>query len=468
MTEIFFKIRNAASRENQPGRLVDASIDIYSGECLALSGHTFSGIKELYAILTKNSGYKGSILLRNGRELRECRSIYETGALYVDPQVINAVHEKSLLHSLSVISGQHNFFSLVDDDLTADRFAVLLEDLDYHDCHLNLEVSLNSLTRFERTQFAILRCMYASAGCILLENPFQGLLGEEIERVVELLAKVKAYGVSLVYVSDENVRYMEKLIDRIAVLRRGAVSYIFYPEGGAHRFDYVKIELAAGGMVKEQKGLVMPMRTDCREVLTIAKDDRVYHFSSGERVGIYDPEMLIPTEYAPLAGYLKDCEITLNGKRVRLRGIRDFLKNSIVLIRKDPRRELFLNLSPVENVTILSGRRVNPVFSRGRIDRYIYREVCESYSYLRSCLDIMNKTNCYGVSELDLKGLVVAKWLSLHPKIVLFFDMEDTYQPGEQQQSGELVQQLSQEGVLAITVSPNLDFLEKTCDRIIN
>ena len=64
MTEIFFKIRNAASRENRPGRLVDVSIDVHCGECLALSGHTFSGIKELYAILTKNSEYKGNILLR--------------------------------------------------------------------------------------------------------------------------------------------------------------------------------------------------------------------------------------------------------------------------------------------------------------------------------------------------------------------------------------------------------------------
>ena len=144
------------------------------------------------------------------------------------------------------------------------------------------------------------------------------------------------------------------------------------------------------------------------------------------------------------------------------------MRNSVVLIRKDPGRELFRNLSPVENVTLLSGRRVNTAFSRRRIERYIYRDVCEHYSYLRPCLAIMDKTNCYGVSELDLKGLVVAKWLSLNPKIVLFFDLEDTYQPGEQQQSNELIRQLSQEGVLAITVSPNLDFLEKTCDRIIN
>ena len=468
MTEIFFKIRNAASRENRPGRLVDVSIDVHCGECLTLSGHTFSGIKELYAILTKNGEYKGNILLQNGRELRECRSGYEAGALYIDQRVICAVHEESLLHSLSVISGQSRIFSIVDDGRTAARFAALLEKLDYHDCHLNLKDSLSSLTRFERVQFAILRCLYASAGCILLENPFQGLRGEEIGQLVQLLAKAKAYGTALVYMSDENVRYMEKLIDRVAVLRRGTVGYVFYPEGADHRFDYGKIELAAGGKVKEQKGLVMPLKADNRVVLTVQKNGKAYHFSSGERVGIYDPEMKIPSEYAPLAAYLKDCEVTLNGQCIRLRGTNDFLRHSIVLIRKDPGQELFRNLSPVENVTLLSGRRVNAVFSRRRIERYIYREVCEHYSYLRSCLAIMDKTNCYGVGELDLKGLVVAKWLSLDPKIVLFFDLEDTYQPGEQQQSNELIRQLSQEGVLAITVSPNLDFLEKTCDRIIN
>ena len=59
------------------------------------------------------------------------------------------------------------------------------------------------------------------------------------------------------------------------------------------------------------------------------------------------------------------------------------------------------------------------------------------------------------------------QWLSLHPKIVLFFDLEDTFQPEEQRKSNELIRQLSQEGVLVITVSPNLDFLEKISDRMI-
>lgn len=468
MPDIFFKIRNVGSGREQLGRLTDVSMDVRCGECLALSGHTYSGIKELYAILSKNSEYTGYILLQNGKELRDCRSSYDAGALYIDQKVLRSKDRRTLLHSLSAISGQGRLLSFVNDNLIAARFAALLEKLNYHDCSLNLKGSFSDLSRFEKMQFAILRCLYASAGCILLENPFQGLREEEIRRLTELLAKAKEYGTSLIYISDEHLSYMEKIIDRVLVLRHGTVRYVFYPEGTGHRFDYQKMERAAGGKTEEQKGIAMLPKTGGSRMLTVRKKGQTYAFSAGERVGIYDPEMKIPSEYGALASYLNGCVITLNGKNVRLRGMRDFLNKAVVLIRKDPGRELFLNLSPVENVTLLSGKRVSSLFSRRHIDRYIYREVCRQYSYLNSCLAIMDRTNCYGLSELDLKCLVVAKWLSLNPKIVLIFDLEDTYQPREQQQSNELVRQLSQGGTLVITVSPNLEFLEKISDRIIS
>lgn len=468
MADTFCKIRNAASLGNRLGRLTDVSVDIRRGECLALSGHTYSGIKELYAILTKNSEYRGHILLGDGREFRSCRSSYEAGVLYIDQRVMRRSNQKTLLHSLSAISGQGRLLFPVNDHRTAARFTALLDALEYHDCHLDLWDSFNGLSRFERVQFAILRCLYASASCILMENPFQGLRGEEIGRLVNLLMKVKARGTAIVYVADEHIEYMERLIDRIAVLRHGTIRYIFYPAGMPHRFDYGRIELAAGGRTKERKGVVMPARADARLMLTVRQGGKIYDFSSGERVGVYDPEMRIPSDYAGLAAYLRGCRITLNGRQVWLDRMKDFLNQSIVLIRKDPERELFYNLSPLENVTILSGRKVNRLFSRRRIERYIYREVCERYAYLKPCLAILDAPNCYGASELELKGLVVAKWLSLNPSIVLFFDLEDTYQPGEQEQSNELAHQLSQEGILVITVSPNLEFLEKTSDRIIN
>ena len=388
MPETFFKIRNAASKGNRLGRLADISLDVHAGECLALSGHTYSGIKELYAILSKNSEYTGYILLQNGKELRDCRSSYEAGALYIDQRMLRSKDRKTLLHSLSTISGQGRLLSPVNDRLTEARFAAMLESLAYRDSHLDLRDSFSNLSRFEKMQFAILRCLYASAGCLLLENPFQGLRGEEIEGLIRLLTKVKERGTALVYVADEHIGDMEKLIDRVAVLRHGTIRYVFYPEGPDHRFDHQRIEMAAAGKTEERKGLVMPLKADSRLLLTLRKEDREYDFSSGERVGVYDPEMRIPSGYGPLAVYLQDCEITLSGKGVQLRGMKDFLNHSIVLIRKDPGRELFRNLSPVENVTILSGRKVNAVFSRRHIERYIYREVCEHYSYLRSCLSI--------------------------------------------------------------------------------
>ena len=57
---------------------------------------------------------------------------------------------------------------------------------------------------------------------------------------------------------------------------------------------------------------------------------------------------------------------------------------------------------------------------------------------------------------------------ALDPDIIIFFDLEDSYQPAEQEQSAELIRQLSMEGKIVISVSSNLDFLEKTSETIIS
>jgi len=465
----FLSLRNTASFRSHIGEIKDISFDIRKGECLALSGRTYSGVKELFAILSLRKEYKGYVLLHNGKQLSECHSSYEAGIIPIDQRVRQSVSSGTLLDSLVVISGQQKIYSVVDENETIERFRKMIEDLglDFRGEYLSRRV--RDLTRVELIEFAILYVVYADAGCIILENPFQGLNYEEIERLKNILKRVKRRNISVLYVSDEHFDQLEELIDRVIVLRHGRVSYVLYPEKEDKRFDRQKLKLAMDGKRENRKGAIIQKKELSGLNLKIRKDDRELSFSSGDRVGIYDPGMNIPSQYKELASYLnKNCEIQKNDKLLDFSSDRSFLDNRIVVILKDPEREIFMNLSPVENVTMISGRRNSTILTNNRIDRYIYRETAEKYSYLKSCLSVINESNCYRIPAILRKELSVAKGLSLDPDIIIFFDLEDSYQPAEQEQSAELIRQLSAEGKIVISVSSNLDFLEKTSEIIIS
>ncbi|MBO4218224.1 MAG: hypothetical protein J5887_01785, partial [Erysipelotrichaceae bacterium] len=365
--------------------------------------------------------------------------------------------------------GQQSLYAVVDTAAITGRFEELVKELGIEDWHLDVSKSKADLSARERVQFAIVRALFAGSKCLLLDRVFQGLEPAEIKQTAELLRKVKQLGVAIVLVIDEYFPQVETLADRIITFRHGKISYVFHPQTPEGLFNRPQVELAVSGRREERMGTVLPPLSDQKLTLKVSRQEGDLVFSSGQRIGIYDPSLRIPSDWKQLAQHLSSrCKLELNGEPITVSNQQDFLRHKAVIIGNDYLRELFLNLSPVSNVVMVSGRKYSPLLVNERIDRYIYREVCQKYEYLSQCLPLIERKNCYGITEPLLRQLAVAKWLSLDPDIALFFDLEDTYQPAEQHHSGELYRQLAREGKIVITVSANLDFLEKTSELIIS
>ncbi|MBR5049113.1 MAG: ATP-binding cassette domain-containing protein, partial [Erysipelotrichaceae bacterium] len=459
----------ASSADQRPGRIAGVSFEIYQGECLAMAGRTYSGLREMISILARTRNYKGTITLADSRPLSSCRFPYEAGLAPIDPRLLKPDYSLSLLDSLLAVSGQQSLYAVVDTAAITGRFEELVRQLGLEDWHLDVSKSKADLSARERVQFAIVRALFAGSRCLLLDRVFQGLEPAEIKQTAELLRKVKQLGVAIVLVIDEYFPQVETLADRIITFRHGKVSYVFYPQSPEGLFNRRQVELAVSGRREERMGTVLPPLSDQKLTLKVSRQEGDLVFSSGQRIGIYDPSLRIPSDWNQLAQHLSSrCKLELNGQPITVKSQKDFLSHKAVIIGNDYLRELFLNLSPVSNVVMVSGRKYSPLLVNERIDRYIYREVCQKYEYLSQCLPLIERKNCYGITELLLRQLAVAKWLSLDPDIALFFDLEDTYQPAEQHHSGELYRQLAREGRIVITVSANLDFLEKTSELIIS
>ncbi|MBO4538168.1 MAG: ATP-binding cassette domain-containing protein, partial [Erysipelotrichaceae bacterium] len=182
MTEIFLRVLGASSADQRPGRIAGVSFEIYQGECLAMAGRTYSGLREMISILARTRNYKGSITLADGRPLSSCRFPYEAGIAPIDPRLLKPDYSLSLLDSLLAVSGQQSLYAVVDTSEITGRFEALVKKLGIEDWHLDVSRSITDLCARERVQFAIVRALFAGSKCLLLDRVFQGLEPPEIKQ----------------------------------------------------------------------------------------------------------------------------------------------------------------------------------------------------------------------------------------------------------------------------------------------
>ena len=70
----------------------------------------------------------------------------------------------------------------------------------------------------------IARTLMGSPQVLLLDEPFEGLAPLVVDMLAEQLGRLKAEGLTIV-VTEQNVRFVSELGDRVYVLERGTVRY---------------------------------------------------------------------------------------------------------------------------------------------------------------------------------------------------------------------------------------------------
>ena len=81
-----------------------------------------------------------------------------------------------------------------------------------------------SLSGGEQQMLTIARTLMGSPEVLLLDEPFEGLAPLVVDLLAEQLGRLKAEGLTMV-VTEQNVRFVSELGDRVYVLERGTVCY---------------------------------------------------------------------------------------------------------------------------------------------------------------------------------------------------------------------------------------------------
>ena len=338
---------------------------------------------------------------------------------------------------------------------------------------LGLNVSpsalLGTLSTAQQQMVEIARALSQNAGILIMDEPTSSLTLSETERLLAVVRDLRAAGVGIVYISHR-LNEVEQLADRVVVLRDGRNAGEL-KRSQIHRDRMVQLMVgrdldtfyagsaeAGGDVCIELKGL-RTSRYPAHEVsLSIRR---------GEILGLAGLIGAGRSEVAQAVFGVQKARggtVELNGSVVEIRSPRDAIRCGIYLVPEDRRNTGLITAMTVrENITL-------PELSRFSSGGWI-RRTAEKAAALISCEDLRIKTPSVETAASSLSGgnqqkIVLAKWLSLNPSVILFDEPTRGVDVGAKAEIYQLMRRLAASGVAILMISSDMEEILGNSDRV--
>jgi ribose transport system ATP-binding protein len=355
---------------------------------------------------------------------------------------------------------------IVDRGAMLDRTAALLASIG--------EASMPAGARVGRLGVAqqqiveIVKALALDARLLIMDEPTAALADHEVELLYALVRRLQRRGIGVLYVSHR-LREVFDLSDRIMVLKDGrgvttartvdtTVDQLvrdmvgrelstYYPERAAPGdLGAVRLAVSDGGN-RRVRGIDLRLR-------------------AGEVVGVGGLQGSGRSALARAlfgAAPFTTGEVTVDGVPVRLRSPRAAMRAGIAYVTEDRKGEGIVGRQSVLDNALLAGRAITPSWS-GRDNR------TPRIRELLAAVDVRSAGEDREIRFLsggNQQKVVLARWLSLGPKILLFDEPTRGIDVGAKSAIHDLVRQLARDGAAVLMISSELPELLGMSDRVI-
>lgn len=212
-------LKTVALSKQYPGvRALDTmDFELRSGEVHVLFGENGAGKSTLISLLAgANTPTSGEIFIRG-------QSIQFSNVHDARKAGVGAVFQEfSLVPTLSVarnlsLGDEPLRHGLLDVAALNERAKTMLADLGFEiDCN----AAISKLTRAQQQMVEIAKGLRAEVSVLILDEPTASLTEKETSKLFELIERLKARGVGIIYISHR-MQEIEQIADRITVMRDG-------------------------------------------------------------------------------------------------------------------------------------------------------------------------------------------------------------------------------------------------------
>lgn len=390
--------------------------------------------------------------------------------------VVCIFQELSLLPDLTVadnisIADPPRRFGLIDGRAQRRRAEALLARIGCEDVNPRLPVRDLPLSRRQMVEIA--KALAKDPKVLILDEATSALTSADVDRVFEVLRRLKADGVSILTISHR-MHEIEAVADICSVFRNGRHIETF-PQGDRSAGQIVEMmigrEIAAKfppkpapaalrpPAVLETKGLAWEGRLNGID-LTVGRGEIV---GLGGLDGQGQKELLLA-----LFGVLRGVagEVRVGGAPVRLRSPLDAKRAGVdmALIPEDRKTEgLLLPMSIADNLLVASLSRL----SRGPFLDAKAAAAAVEEGIRRLRIKIGSPADPVAtLSGGNQQKVVIAKWLMTGPRTILLNDPTRGIDVGTKQEIYRLLRELADAGAAILFYSTDYEELIGCCDRV--
>lgn len=468
--EKLLEIQGVSKRFGGTLALDQVDFDLIAGEVHGLVGENGAGKSTLMKILSGyHPDFEGNFILKG-------KKVHFTSTKDALAQGIGMIYQElSVIKTLTVAE---NIF-LGDPPTTKTGFVDWRRMYREADNHLkqlgmmNIDVraELSTYTVATRQMIEIARVIFSGADIIIMDEPTSALSHKEIQSLFEFIRVLKSQGKGIVFISH----FLDDVLgitDRITVLRNGKKVMT------VNTRDVDKRTLTQAVLGKEDSvevGRKQPIAVDTNatpvvEVRNLKRSRQLHGVNfkvfPGEIVGVYGSMGAGKTQLAEcLFGIIHpdEGEILLDGKPIRI-------------ANSTHARALGIGYVPANRQTTLFGS--NEIFKNITLTHL--SSVCPGLVSLPLELAAANRQiKDLGVRPSDAKRIVsslsggnqqkvvLGKWLTVSPKLLLLNDPTRGMDVGAKQEVMDIVQGLQSKGVATILFSTEPELLMAYADYVI-
>lgn len=451
--------------------LKDISFSVEEGEVHALLGENGAGKSTLLNILHGvYPEYEGDVIL-HGQKVH-----FQTPNQAIVEGRISKVHQETMVvRDLTV--GQN--VTLGYEPLTKSGmidFKTMNHDVDEILRELNCNFAssdlVSTLTSGQTQMLAIARALYHHSTIISLDEPTASLTLKETESLFEVIRKLKASGVTILYVSHR-LEEIFQICDRATILRDGEyITTLQVADTSREQLIHEMVGRSVAAVASRMK----PCMATEEIVLKVEHlsesgkfNDISFELHKGEILGFFGLVGAGRTEVMRAiygADRRTSGTVILNGKEISGSwNTTKALKNGIGLIPEDRKTQGFLSLSSnYENVAISS---LEKYLTNGFTDEN--KKIKNAERYFEE-MDVHPRRVDYltrNMSGGNQQKVILARWMSTSANIIIFDEPTKGVDVAAKAEIYRLMEEMVAQGKSLIVVSSELPEVMGISDRII-
>lgn len=467
MSTYLLEMRNICKSFPGVQALKDVNFDLNPGEVHALLGENGAGKSTLIKIL--GGIYK-----------------MDEGDIYINGNkvIINSVHDSkkygvSIIHQelmlIPYMTVAENIFlfrefvdkwGLVNKKIMNETAQAILKEFNLD---IDPKTIVCNLTIGQQQMIEIIKAVTSNSKIIVMDEPTSSLSEEEVLTLFNVIKQLKQNGVGIIYISHR-MSELKDIADRVTVLRDG--QYVGTKLMGETNNDELismmvgrKIENYYTRTFDKQGDVIFKVRNLSRKGVI---DNVSFDLRKGEILGFAG---LIGAGRSETARCIFGIDkydsgiFLINNKEVKIKNTADAIKNGIALVPENRKEEgLFLLQDCKFNISFQIMDKFIKLFF---VDRKFELQIAEKYIRELTIRTPSVKQKVGYLSGGNQQKIVISKWLSINPKIIILDEPTRGIDVGAKAEIYRIIDDLRKQGVSIIMISSELPEIINMSDRVV-